>query len=219
MIEKNVVSKQIRRKSVMLKQRDKDIIRALDLFRCLSRDQISSLFFSKLKNPITSTNYVLKRLRREGYITANENHTPYIYFLNPPTIKFNSQKVNHYLAIADFYISVCSYSKPSVFHVEPRYGANFMQPDIFMIWDKISFFVEIQNSIYSARLMNEKVNRYLHYYQSDEWKKEEWNLTKEPRFPLVWIVSKKTNYPLPFADLKIIQTSDVESFLNKDLFV
>jgi len=201
----------------MLKQRDRNIIQALQLFRCLSRDQIAALFFSKLKNPITSTNYVLKRLRREGYIIANENHVPYIYFSNPPAIKFNSQKVNHYLAIVDFYISVNRYSKPSVFQVEPRYGANFMQPDIFMIWNGTPIFVEIQNSIYSVNLMNEKFNRYLHYYQSNEWKSEGWDLTKEPCFPLIWIVSKKTNYPLSFADLTIIQTSDVESFFSNDL--
>lgn len=198
----------------MLKQRDRDIIQALHLFRCLSRDQLSSLFFSTLKNPITSTNYVLKRMRREGHIIANESNTPYIYFPNPPIIKLSSQKANHYLAIADFYISICRYKRPSIFRVEPRFGADFMQPDIFMIWNKTPFFVEIQKSIYSAGVMAEKFNRYLHYYQSKEWIKEDWYLNEEPRFPFIWIVSKKTNYPLSFENLNIIQTQDVESFIN-----
>ncbi|MBM7655873.1 replication-relaxation family protein [Neobacillus cucumis] len=201
----------------MLKQRDRDIIQALHLFRCLSRDQLSTLFFSTLKNPITSTNFVLKRMRREGHIIANESNTPYIYFPNPPIIKVTSQKVKHYLAIADFYISVCRYLKPSVFRVEPRFGTDFMQPDIFMILNNTPVFVEIQNSVYSARVMAEKFNRYLYYYQSKEWIKEEWYLNQEPHFPFIWIVSKKINYPLSFENLNIIQTRNVESFLDKYL--
>src|SRR4051794_9141387 len=63
-------------KKIMLKQGDRAIIEVLHLFRYLSRDQISYC--------------VLKRLRREGEITANENYTPFIYIRNPPMIKCSS---------------------------------------------------------------------------------------------------------------------------------
>lgn len=44
-----------------------------------------------------------------------------------------------------------------------------MEPDIFMIWKRAPFFLEIQRSIYSEKVMNEKVNRYVSYYMSNEW--------------------------------------------------
>ncbi|PGX77759.1 replication-relaxation family protein [Priestia megaterium] len=197
----------------MLRKRDKEIIEALSLFRCLSRDQIAFMFFSNLKSPITSTNHVLKRLRRESYIVANTERQPYIYFLNPPSIKIGSQKINHYLAIADFYISVCKEEKPKVFRVEPRYGGGFMQPDIFMIWKNNLFFIEIQNSIYSSEVMNGKINRYIDYYYSDEWRYKHLQNETISEFPLVWIISKKTSYLIPKNEIKVIQTKDVNSFL------
>ncbi|WP_078412193.1 replication-relaxation family protein [Priestia abyssalis] len=197
----------------MLTPRDKSIIKTLTLFRCLSRDQVASLFFQKLKNPITSANYVLKRLRREGYITANIEYTPYVYFPNPSLIKTSSQKIRHYLAIADFYIDICKHEKPSVFLVEPRYGSEFMQPDIFMIWKNQPFFVEIQKSIYSSKVMMEKIGRYVKYYESGEWKKQDWQQPNAACFPVLWIVSKNS-YSLSLDKIQTIQTSDVESYFH-----
>jgi hypothetical protein len=197
----------------MLTPRDKNIIKKLTLFRCLSRDQIVSLFFGKLKNPVTSANYVLKRLRREGHIIANTEYSPYIYFPNPSPIKMGSQKIRHYLAIADFYIDLCQYETPRMFVVEPRYGAEFMQPDIFMIWKNEPFFVEIQQSVYSSNVMMKKIDRYQHYYKSGEWQKQAWQKSDSTCFPSIWIVAKNT-YSIPFHNITIIQTKNVQSFAH-----
>lgn len=197
----------------MLTSRDKSIIKTLTLFRCLSRNQIASLFFQELKNPVTSANYVLKRLRREGYITANTEHTPYVYFPVPSLIKTNSQKIRHYLAIADFYIDICKYEEPSIFLVEPRYGSTFMQPDIFMVWRNHPFFIEIQKSVYSSKVMMEKIKRYITYYEAGEWRKQDWQQPDAACFPLLWIVSK-TSYSFTLDGIKTIQTPDVASFFS-----
>ncbi|MDZ3953398.1 replication-relaxation family protein [Bacillus thuringiensis] len=145
----------------MLRLRDRKILEALQLFRCMSRDQIATLYFRHVKNPITAANYVLKRLRRDQYIDVNMERKPYVYLLNPSTVKKNSQKIDHYLKIVDFYIDLCQYEEPIIFEVEKRHGPTFMQPDIFTVWRGKAFFVEIQNSRYTTALMQEKIQRYI----------------------------------------------------------
>ncbi|HHT7188803.1 TPA: replication-relaxation family protein [Bacillus cereus] len=175
----------------------------------MSRDQIAQIFFKDLKNPITSTNFVLKRLRREKYIEANTTLQPYVYFPAPSLIKTNSQKLNHYLAIVNFYIDVCKYQQPTIFEVEKRYGPTFMQPDIYMLWDKKEFFVEIQISRYSSAIMEEKLNRYRNYYNSQKWISR-----SDTLFPYIWIISK-ISYPIQCNKLHIIQTPSVSKYLQK----
>jgi hypothetical protein len=43
-----------------------------------------------------------------------------------------------------------------------------MEPDAFMRWKKGPFFVEIQRSVYSDKVMQEKVGRYEAYFMSNE---------------------------------------------------
>ncbi|WP_028403407.1 replication-relaxation family protein [Ectobacillus panaciterrae] len=196
----------------MLTSRDGKILEALTLFRCMTRDQITHLFFRNLKNPITAANSVLKRLRRDNHIEANTQWQPYIYFPSPSTIKPNSRKISHYLAIVDFYIKLCKFEQPTVFQVEQRYGPGFMQPDIFMVWRNTPFFVEIQKSRYTTEIMKAKLERYARYFKFMGWCPSLPNHT-DKKFPYVWIVSKSP-YRVDIDDgIRIIQTSNVESFL------
>ncbi|MEC2057407.1 replication-relaxation family protein [Peribacillus psychrosaccharolyticus] len=197
----------------MLTTRDKRILEALTIFRCMTRDQIKNLFFRDLKNPVTAANSVLKRLRRDDYIEANTQWKPYTYFLNPSTVKKNSQKISHYLAIVDFYIELCESEKPTLFHVEQRYGSNFMQPDIFMVWKNRSFFVEIQRSRYTTRIMEEKLERYINYFRNKGWYSQSSEYVDQ-NLPSVWIVSKSP-YHVSIDGINIIQTSNVKSFLQR----
>ncbi|MGF9946105.1 replication-relaxation family protein [Priestia megaterium] len=194
----------------MLKSRDKKILEALELFRCMKRDQIKELFFKNLKNPITATNIVLKRLRRDGYIEAKTSVQPYIYFLNPSTVKKESQKLNHYLSIVDFYIQLCEFQVPTEFQVEKRYGNSFMQPDIFMEWNKKLFFVEIQRSRYTTEIMDEKIQRYIDYFNYKGWNLYSSNKLDSDS-PFIWIVSKS---PYQLRTKNIIQTTNVQEFLK-----
>ncbi|AKR38904.1 replication-relaxation family protein [Bacillus cereus] len=185
-----------------MRLRDKEIVKSLQKFRCMSRNQIAKIFFSNLKNPITSANFVLKRLRRENLIEVNEDIQPFVYFPKPSIIKRNSQKMQHYLAIVDFFIELCKIERPSIFEMEKRCNHGNIQPDIYMIWQDDVYFVEIQLSRYSTKIMQEKLNRYVHYFSSEEWR---WKNPHANNEPYIWIVSR-TPYSTCVENLSIIQT-------------
>lgn len=196
-----------------MKKRDMDILRDLQRFRCLTRDQIIELYFSDLKNPINSCNTVLKRMRRDGHIEVSTKQQPYIYFSSPSPIKKDSAKIPHFLAIAQFYISLLKFQPPKLV-VEPKYGKGFMEPDAFMIWNRAPFFVEIQRSVYSKKVMDEKFKRYMQYYMSGEWQKEAWQPQEKKVFPRVLIITD-TRYELPsFSKIHFIQVQNVENFIE-----
>ena len=158
-----------------MKNRDKAIIKDLQRFRCMSRDDIIDLHFQGLKKAVTCCNTVMKRLRRDGSVDANVSQRPYIYFPQPSTIRKTSQKIPHFLAIVNVYKQLLQYEKPKVFKVEPKYGKAYMEPDIFTIWRQSPFFIEVQNSVYSKKVMQEKVNRYEFYFHSLEWRQNHGN--------------------------------------------
>ncbi|ALL11745.1 hypothetical protein BTXL6_10625 [Bacillus thuringiensis] len=186
-----------------MRPRDKEIVKLLQKFRCMSRNQIAKIFFSNLKNPITSANFVLKRLRRENLIEVNEDMQPFVYFPKPSIIKRDSQKMQHYLAIVDFFIELCEIERPIIFEVEKRCNHGNIQPDIYMMWQDDVYFVEIQLSRYSTKIMKKKLDRYVHYFSTEEWRCKIPPVNNEP---YVWIVSR-IPYSICVKDLSIIQTS------------
>lgn len=199
-----------------MKKRDLAIIKDLQRFRCLTRNDIIELHFKGLKNPITCCNTVLKRLRRDGHIEVNISQQPYIYFSSPSPIKKDSSKIPHFLSIARFYKQTLQYEIPKSFIVEPKYGKGYMEPDVFMLWKGSPFFVEIQRSVYSERVMSEKFNRYLAYYESNEWQNESWQPVKRKFFPTIFLITD-TRYSLPIdlpLDLRILQGKDIHSILR-----
>ncbi|CAH0126607.1 hypothetical protein SRABI133_00106 [Peribacillus simplex] len=74
-----------------------------------------------------------------------------------------------------------------------------MEPDIFMIWKRAPFFLEIQRSIYSEKVMNEKVNRYVSYYMSNEWQ----NSHATARLK-----------SFPYSNVQFFQVQDIKQFLT-----
>lgn len=194
-----------------MRARDKAIIDDLIRFRCMTRDDIADIHFSNVKSKINSVNTVLKRLRRDGYIVANVEARPYLYFTADSRMKKDSQKSMHYLSIVDFYKQLLAYEKPRAFDVEPKY--EFMEPDVFMIWKSTPFFVEIQRSIFSDKQIKEKLNRYESYYYSNAWHNEPWQPKDKKIFPYLWVVGEPISVEKkPF---KIIQTRTVKEFMNR----
>ncbi|MGD6879286.1 replication-relaxation family protein [Bacillus infantis] len=194
-----------------MKTRDMAILNDLQRFRCLSRDDIIDMHFQGLKQPVTSCNTVLKRLRRDGYIEVNNDRQPYIYFPAPASIKKDSAKIPHFLMIAQFYKQALVYDVPKTFIVEPKYGKEYMEPDAFMIWKRAPFFVEIQRSVYSDKVMQEKARRYEAYYHSREWEKEPWQPEKKA-FPVVIMVTD-TKYNIASSCVRFIQVQSPEQLL------
>lgn len=158
-----------------MKSRDLAIIKSLEKFKCLTRDQIAILHFSKNARPHVSANQVLKRLRRDEYITANTDRSfqQYIYFNNPPPIKMESQKIDHYLLINQTIIDMLFYSPIKDFKLETKLDDTELIPDIYAQgWLGKDWFIECQNSLYSVKKLYSKLDKYKDYYNKGYWNNE-----------------------------------------------
>jgi hypothetical protein len=195
--------------------RDKLILDDLKKFRILNRDQIIAIHFNQLKQKVVVCNNVMKRLRRDGYVIADTESQPYNYFLNPSPIKKDSKKIPHFNAISDFYVEASKIQAPTMFDVEPKPTEikGGIEPDIFMIWLGSPLFVEVQRSIYSAKIMQQKINRYFAYFESDEWMNAEWQGEKKV-FPYIWIITDYKYKLENVSPLQIFQTKNVEEFMK-----
>ncbi|HDR5353085.1 MULTISPECIES: replication-relaxation family protein [Bacillus cereus group] len=196
-----------------MRNRDKAILNNLKRFRCMSRDDIIDLHFQGLKNAVTCCNTVMKRLRRDGHVDANISQQPYIYFPQSSTLRKTSQKIPHFLGIVDVYKQLLYYEKPKLFKVEPKYGKEFMEPDAFTIWRRSPFFIEVQRSVYSKKVMQDKINRYELYFHSQEWHNESWQPKESKYFPSILIITEKY-YNISSFSLRIFQASSISNFLN-----
>jgi hypothetical protein len=198
-----------------MRKRDKDIVTAIEKFRCLTRDQMAAMFYSHTKNPATNCNYALKRLRDRGYIVADTNRTPYVYFPSQSKLKKDSQKVEHFLKIADFYLDLLRNGwKIRQFDIEPRYEGADVRPDIFTIANGSPFFVEIQNSVYSTQVMTKKIKLYERFYDSGYWRSFDWQPADRAIFPFVWIVGENT-YKVTSDKFRIVQSKNVANLMRQ----
>ncbi|MCC2441843.1 replication-relaxation family protein [Bacillus paranthracis] len=198
-----------------MNKRDKLIVDDINKFRVLSRDQIIDLYFSHLKNPISTCNLVLKRLQDRGYIKACKDFRPYLYVSADSKIKENSQKSLHFLKIVDVYIQLKKYDR-KVSHVliEPKIGTKgTVEPDLFCIFRNTPFFIEVQRSVYSEKVMNEKIDRYESLYDSREWKKFEWQQEGKEIFPIIILITD-THY-LINSELRVLQFPDIHAFMKR----
>lgn len=192
-----------------MNKRDKAILESLKQFRILTRDQLIKIHFSQNKTPFVVANRVLKRLVDNKVIEVDKSTRPYRYFPLPRSIKKDSMKINHFLAIADFYIDLCKYQKPSVFTVEFKpLNKGGVEPDVFMIWGGYSFLVEIQRSNYTKKQMERKKELYEDYKNSDVWKQH------SKYFPSVWLVSER-KYDLDFDGIYLAQTRTADELAVK----
>lgn len=167
-----------------MNQRDKDILEDLKRFRMLDRDQIIAIHFSNTTHAITNCNRVLQRLTLKGLIKADRTLRPYRYFLSNRKLKMEGQKSNHFRSIADTYIEMLQEDALSLFEVEPKLGGKgTVEPDVFAIWQGTPFFIEVQRSMYTKKVMDEKIKRYEAFYESKEW------MEFTDKFPIIIIIS------------------------------
>lgn len=191
----------------MLTERDKAIIKDLNRFRVMDRDSIAELHFSNLKNPKYAANNVLLRLLRDGQIQRSTAFVPYVYFGPDIEMKKNSAKIHHFLAIVSVYLEMRKLGKLESFLVEPKYGKKgCAEPDIYCKYRGTGFFIEVQRTIYSDKLMGEKMERYIDLYNGGV-------VNKNP-FPHVLILSDQRyaidgDYPF-----KVFQAQSFTDFVN-----
>jgi hypothetical protein len=201
-----------------LSNRDKAIISDLQRFRVMSRDDITDLHFSNLKNPTNAANNVLKRLHRDNLIERNTNFVPYLYFPSDTKMKKYSQKTPHFLEIVKTYKDLIKHEQPEIFLVEPKYAVDGkvkgnVEPDCMTVWKRTPLFLEIQCTQYSEDVMKKKLERYEALYDSGVLDNETWQPTNKKVFPHVLIISETryaidNNYPF-----KVFQSQSIDQFL------
>ncbi|MED4586687.1 replication-relaxation family protein [Brevibacillus choshinensis] len=180
-----------------MRERDKAILKDLERFRCLSRDDIIKLHFSSIKDGINSANRVLRRLRDRGEVEVITSQAPYIYAAKPSPIKRDSQKIPHYLEIASVYHQMTKLRSPDVFVPEPKYGKGLPEPDAFTIWGK-PLFIEVQRNQFTPTVWADKFARYRTLYHRGDITKEPWQNKLAPVFPWLIILTQH-RIPVPEA--------------------
>ncbi|MED4017017.1 replication-relaxation family protein [Sutcliffiella cohnii] len=201
-----------------MKNRDKHIIGALEKFKVLERDQIADMFFSNLKHSVTNCNYALRRLRDRGYIDCDTSKTPYQYFSKPSTIKKGSQKIEHYLKIAQTFIDMVKFGEVEMFEIEPYWKNVDVIPDVIAFWNKSYFAIEVQNSFYSVKQMKDKLDKYQKLYTSGGYKELPWQPKNNKYFPHVLIIGKtNSKYNFDEYSFRVFQYESVSKFIEIEI--
>lgn len=202
----------------MMRPRDKDIIKNLERFSCMSRDQIANIHFKDLKYPVSAANSVLKRLVLHKQIEVSDRFSPYVYFPSATKQKKDSQKIPHSLKIVDVYIELRQYEEPTYLVVEPRYTKDqkYADPDLLVIFKGAPFFIEVQNSRYSNKLFEKKIEYYDRLYLSKEVEKDVWQPKDKKYFPSLLIISD-TRYNVSSNHYPIFQAPSIKSFMERVL--
>lgn len=198
-----------------MNKREKAIVESLKKFRVLDRDQLIALHFSHLKSAVLVCNRTLRRMRDRDQVSCDTSVQPYNYFSNPPQIRKDSMKLPHFKSITNFYLEASKFGTISDFEVEFKTGEKgSIEPDFFMVWNNAPFFVEIQRSVYTKKVMDAKLNRYETYFKEGEWKNGHWQGEKS-FFPYVLIISDHVYNGLTREPLKILQAKDMNDFVRK----
>ncbi|CAM5794792.1 hypothetical protein [Brevibacillus borstelensis] len=179
-----------------MRARDRAILRDLERFRCLSRDDVIKLHFSGVRDGVNAANRVLRRLRDRGEIEVITSQVPYVYAVKPSPIKRDSQKIPHYLEIVAVYHQMAQLRKPDVFVPEPKYGKGLPEPDIFAHWGK-PLFIEVQRNQFTPSVWTDKFARYRTLYHRGDLLRESWQNKVAPVFP--WLIIL-TDYRIPVPD-------------------
>ncbi|MBU9714402.1 replication-relaxation family protein [Evansella tamaricis] len=189
--------------------RDKQIIKAVEKFRCLERYHIERMFFNHCQRPQNNANISLKRLRDRGYLVKAPSRMPYVYIPKSNTsIKRNSNKIDHFLAIADTFIDL---AQPKTFDIEPRFNAD-VRPDIWVVFRNSPFYFEVQRTVYSQKVMQKKIDLYEEFYKSGEWQSFKWQPKNKKVFPYVILLSD-CKYDLKTKNVKVFQFKSVHDIL------
>jgi hypothetical protein len=102
----------------------------------------------------------MKRLVRDLHVNAvpQPRDEQYLYMPNPAIIPSRSTRINHFLAIVDFYIYV---KHPSFFDVEPTIDEHYRPDARFRDGKENEWIVEVQLSRIKLSKMQDKVNNFV----------------------------------------------------------
>ncbi|QRG66916.1 hypothetical protein [Brevibacillus choshinensis] len=178
-----------------MRARDRAILKDLDRFRCLSRDDIIRLHFGGIRDGVNAANRVLRRLRDRGEVELITSQAPYVYAVKPSPIKRDSQKIPHYLEIAAVYHQMAQLRAPDIFVPEPKYGKGLPEPDIFALWGK-PLYIEVQRNQFTPGVWHDKFAKYRTLFHRGEVAREPWQNKNAPVFPWL-IILTENRIPVP----------------------
>lgn len=107
-----------------------------------------------------------------------------------------------------FIMKILNYSK-----LNQSIGKNIWSRMLFTIWRRSPFFIEVQKSVYSKKLMQDTINRYELYFHNQEWHNEYWQPKASKFFPSILIITDK-HYDVQSPYFRIFQANSIESFMN-----
>lgn len=79
---------------------------------------------------------------------------------NPVIVHTESAKIKHYLAIADFYVTI---GQPAIYEVEPQIDKEYI-PDAYTRLGELPVVVEVQRSYISNKKMQNKIDGFVKTY-------------------------------------------------------
>lgn len=183
--------------------KQEEIVRHFKTFPVSSRDQLLRLYFDNDKKKIRLLNDKLNKLRLKHLIRANTEIKPYLYFSSPPRIHRRSSRLDHHLAVVDFYIWLKEEAEkrgepaPEPLAVEYSFGRDLAKPDLVIRHQGEIWFVEVQRTVITEQKMKYKIKLYE--------KTKEQGLHKEFGDDFgIWIVAPK-RYDIE-TDLKVYQS-------------
>jgi len=189
----------------MRQQRDKAILKDLERFRCLSRDDIIKLHFKGVRDGVNAANRVLRRLRDRGEVEVITTRAPFVYAVKPSPIKKDSQKIPHYLEIAAVYHQLAELRPPETFVPEPKYGKGLPEPDAFAVWVGRPLIIEVQRNQFTPAVWQDKFARYRTLFHKGLF----------PVFP--WLIIL-TEYRIPVPDglpFRVYQLRSITDLLQQ----
>ena len=109
------------------------------------------------------------------------------------------------------------YSVPKHVIVEdkPTGRKGGIEPDLFCIFKRSPFWIEIQRNQYSEQKMQAKINLYEEFFFSDEWKALHWQPEDRAAiFPSVILITP-VRYAVSSDHIRIIQIASIHELMEK----
>jgi hypothetical protein len=156
-----------------------------NIFPVSTRDQLIKLYFDGDMNKLRHANLVLLRLREKNLLKADTSRQPYIYYSVNTKFRWSSAKLEHQLAIVNFYIWLVTYKKEPVeiLGCEVGFGQGFPRPDLVLVYRGEIRFVEVQRSRISEKEFAKKIKGYERLYVEGKHRM----FTNDK--PIVWVIT------------------------------
>lgn len=192
-------------------KKKQQILMHLSILPLASGKQLETLF-REYKQPEKRMSMCLKELENEGLVEGKlrpigESKIWRLTIkgremmdVKRSLIPFNNRNVEHFLAISSAYFSLQVSSSLHYFEVEGRFPfilpsgeTRVYCPDIFMVWEGLPYFVEVQRTAISIKKWKEKWEMAESFYEHHlPFQYKEYSLTKKM---VIVVLSEQT----PFA--------------------